>query len=74
MFSESRIWGTPPSGFTKLSDGGGNLMIVRQEHEREISFDICMKRHGGAAPSGFYGRGPLTTLRLADGENALVRP
>lgn len=73
MFSESLIWGAPPSGFTKLSDGSGNLMIVRQERQREIGFDICLNRQGGAAPSRFYGRGALTTVPLADGETALVR-
>jgi 3-deoxy-D-manno-octulosonic acid kinase len=73
MLSEKLTWGALPSGFAKRTDGNGNLMIVRQERQKQIGFDICLDQLGTTEASRYQGRGALTALRLPDGETALVR-
>jgi serine/threonine protein kinase len=73
MLPDSLTWGALPTGFAKLTDGNGNRMIVRQERQREISFDICLNQRGKTEESIYAGRGTLRAVRLSDGETALVR-
>ncbi len=73
MFPESILWGALPSGFIKRIDGNGNRMLVRQERQHEISFDICLDQSRHGESSAYHGRSALTALRLSDGETALVR-
>ena len=73
MFSDNLTWGVLPRGFAKLTDGNGNRMIVRQVHQREISFDICLNQRGEAEASAYEGRAALRAVRLSNGETALVR-
>jgi len=73
MLPEKLIWGELPAGFAKLTDGNGNRMIVRQERQRDIGFDICLNQPGNNAQTAYQGRGALTAVRLSDGETALVR-
>ena len=73
MLPDSIIWGALPSGFIKVADGNGNRMLVRQERQREIGFDICLGPHRSGEISAYQGRSALTALRLSDGETALVR-
>jgi len=73
MLPDNLAWGALPAGFAKLTDGNGNRMIVRQERQREISFDICLSPIGNTEASRYEGRGALRAVRLSDGETALVR-
>ena len=73
MLPDNLTWGALPPGFTKLTDGNGNHMIVCQKLQREINFDICLNRRGDGETSRYQGRGALGTLRLSGGETALVR-
>ena len=73
MLPDSLTWGALPAGFAKLTDGNGNRMIVRQAHQREIAFDICLNQRGKTEQSVYEGRGALRAVRLSDGETALVR-
>jgi len=73
MLLDNLTWGVLPTGFAKLTDGNGNRMIVRQAHQREIGFDICLSQRGKTEESAYEGRGALRAVRLSDGETALVR-
>jgi hypothetical protein len=41
MLTENMIWGAVPEGFSKITDGRGNRLIVRQGREAAIDFSIC---------------------------------
>jgi 3-deoxy-D-manno-octulosonic acid kinase len=73
MFSENRIWGAIPDGFQKLTDPQGNRLAVRADRQREILFSTCLdiERYGSVA--GYYGRGDMRSVQLADGTTALFR-
>ena len=73
MLSDSLSWGALPAGFAKLTDGNGNRMMVRQDRQREIGFEICLNQRGKTVESRYQGRGNLRAVRLSDGETALVR-
>ncbi len=73
MLPDKLTWGALPTGFAKVTDGNGNRMIVRQDRQREIGFDICMNQRGKTEESAYEGRGALRAVRLSDGETALVR-
>ena len=73
MLPDNLTWGALPAGFAKLTDGNGNRMIVRQELQQEIGFDICLNQCGKTEKSTYEGRGALRAVRLSDGETALVR-
>ena len=73
MFSDNMIWGAIPDGFQKLTDPQGNRLAVRADRQREIMFSTCLdiERYGAAA--GYYGRGDIRSVQLADGTTALFR-
>jgi serine/threonine protein kinase len=74
MFWEELTWGAPPEGFVKRTDNHRTRWIVRQDREREIDFSTCLDDHGGLMDSRHSGRTRLKSLRLSDGETALIRP
>jgi len=73
MLSENRVWGAIPDGFTKLMDGAGARVLVRQDRLGEIDTSICRADRDGADNRRFYGRSALRAIRLGDGETALIR-
>jgi serine/threonine protein kinase len=73
MLLDHLTWGALPTGFVKVTDGNGNRMMVRQDRQLEIGFDICMNQRDKTEESAYEGRGALRTVRFSDGETALVR-
>jgi tRNA A-37 threonylcarbamoyl transferase component Bud32 len=73
MFSDNTIWGAIPEGFQKLTDPQGNRLAVRADRQREILFSTCLDIESYGAAAGFYGRGDLRSVPLADGTTALFR-
>jgi|SRR5215475_11940632 len=73
MFSDNLTWGALPDGYTRLTDGNGNRMIVQQAREREIDFSVCLRDEGESKDFHYQGRGTLRKFQLSDGETALVR-
>ena len=73
MLPDNLTWGALPTGFIKLTDGNGNRLMVCQERQREIGFDIFLNQLGKTEQSRYAGRGALKSVGLSDGETALVR-
>lgn len=73
MFSDNMIWGAIPEGFQKLTDPQGNRLAVRADRQREIMFSTCLDIESYGAAAGFYGRGDIRSVQLADGTTALFR-
>jgi len=73
VFEHDWIWGKIPEGFEKISDGQKHRMVVRQDMEMAIRFDMCAATGQVAEPSQFQGRTTLSVVRLPHGETALIR-
>jgi 3-deoxy-D-manno-octulosonic acid kinase len=73
MFSDNMIWGAIPEGFQKLTDPQGNRLAVRADRQREIMFSTCLDIESYGAAAGFYGRGDIRSVQMADGTTALFR-
>jgi tRNA A-37 threonylcarbamoyl transferase component Bud32 len=72
MLTENRLWGVIPSGFKKVTGSGGCLWIVREDRDEEIDASIC-RADLSMADKRYQGRGVLKSVRLRDGETALIR-
>jgi 3-deoxy-D-manno-octulosonic acid kinase len=72
MLSENRVWGAIPSGFKKVTDRSGFLWIVREDCDGEIEASIC-RADLAVEDKRYQGRAVLKSLRLRDGETALIR-
>ena len=69
---EDAIWGEIPQGFTKVRAGRGRWLVVRNDKVNSISASVC--RSGSHHEvSRFEGRERLRSLRLANGDTALIR-
>ena len=73
MFSEKMTWGAIPDGFQKVTDKLGNRLVVRQDRQGEIDSSICLINGDQTQHPVYRGRGVLWTIKLADGETALIR-
>ena len=73
MLTEDMVWGVIPEGFRKVADNNGNRLVVREDRAGEIDAAICRAESGGASEYRYHGRSPLKSIRLRDGETALVR-
>ena len=73
MLTEKMVWGVIPDGFKKITDDGGSRLIVRKDRAGEIDASICRKDFTGARGNAHHGRSPLKSIRLKDGETALLR-
>jgi hypothetical protein len=71
MLTENLTWGALPEGFTKITDGRGHRLIVRQDRMADIDCSVC--RDDAPADCGYRGRSALRALKLPDGETALIR-
>jgi hypothetical protein len=73
MPNDQLIWGEVPSGFEKTINARGSRLVVRQD--RRVSLDSAFWRDFSSQgyPSGFAGRGEIRSVKLADGETALIR-
>jgi 3-deoxy-D-manno-octulosonic acid kinase len=70
MLTEKMIWGVIPDGFKKVTERGGNFLVVRKDRAGEINARICRD----AIPDARYrGRSSLRAICLQDGNVALVR-
>jgi len=70
----SLAWGVCPEGFTRLVDGEGNRLVVRQDQTQYVNFSLCVD--GPAKVDGeshYYGRGTIRLRHLANGETAVIR-
>ena len=69
---EHGIWGNIPAGFTKVTDGQGCWLVVRDDKMQCISAGVC--RSGGETkPGRFKGRERLRSICLGNGDKALIR-
>ena len=73
MFSEYRVWGEIPQGFTKLVDASGCRLIVRDDQERALSASSWNDSATSGEAAELHGRGQLRRLALPNGELALLR-
>lgn len=73
--SQDWVWGVVPSGFRRLVDGRGGLMVVREDMEPYLTIEHCTARdHPAAQPLVLQGRGRLRAVGLPTGDTALIRP
>ena len=73
MLNEHRIWGEVPPGFKQITDAHGSRLFVRQDQERFISISLCRDSASQEEPSRFEGREKIRSIKLPDGETALIR-
>jgi lipopolysaccharide kinase (Kdo/WaaP) family protein len=73
MLTERMAWGVIPDGFKKVTDRRGSRLVVREDRAGEIDASICRKDLIGAQRNRYHGRSPLKSIRLRDGETALIR-
>ena len=73
MLTEKMSWGEIPEGFTKIADGRGNRLVVRQERAADIDFSICASDPGDVRECDYHGRAAIRAKKLPDGETALIR-
>jgi Lipopolysaccharide kinase (Kdo/WaaP) family len=73
MLTENLTWGALPEGFTKITDGRGHRLIVRQDRMADIDCSVCSDDREPLEDCGYRGRSALRALTLPDGETALVR-
>ena len=73
MFSEYRVWGEIPQGFTRLVDARGCRLLVRDDQERALSASSWDDSVTGEEPTRLEGRGQLRRVKLPNGEVALLR-
>lgn len=72
MLTEHAIWGEVPRGFTKVEAEKGCWLVIRNDQMDSINAAVC--RWGGEKESGrFEGRERLRSLRLGNGDKALIR-
>lgn len=74
MSFRDRAWGMVPSGFKKVGDGRGSLMIVRQDIAECLTVEECATRDNNESSAPFAGRAGLRGIRLRNGDTALIRP
>lgn len=76
MTSQDWAWGAIPAGFKKVADGQGTRMVVREDVAGCITIEKCTKPTPGdeKEPAVFRGRARLSSLRLGNGDTALIRP
>jgi Lipopolysaccharide kinase (Kdo/WaaP) family len=73
MLTENLTWGALPEGFTKITDGRGHRLIVRQDRMADIDCSVCSDDPDPLEDCGYRGRSALRALTLPDGETALIR-
>jgi Lipopolysaccharide kinase (Kdo/WaaP) family len=73
MLTEKLTWGALPEGFTKITDGRGHRLIVRQDRIADIDCSVCSDDPDPLEHCGYRGRNALRALTLSDGETALIR-
>jgi tRNA A-37 threonylcarbamoyl transferase component Bud32 len=73
MLSENRVWGAIPSGFEKVTDGGGMRLVIREDRLGHIDFSFWRHGQSHAGVQRYYGRSALRAVRLEDGATALIR-
>ncbi len=73
MLTQDRIWGEVPPGFKKVTEVDGSRLVVRTDQEGSITVRLCRESAGLDEAGRFYGRAELRTLRLQNGETALIR-
>ena len=73
MLTENLTWGALPEGFTKITDGSGHRLIVRQDRLADIDGSVCRDDPDALEDCRYRGRNALRALTLPDGETALIR-
>jgi Lipopolysaccharide kinase (Kdo/WaaP) family len=73
MLTENLTWGLLPQGFTKITDGRGHRLIVRQDRIADIDCSVCSDDRDPLEDCGYRGRNALRALTFPDGETALIR-
>ena len=70
---QSWLWGEVPEGFKKIVAEGGSRLILRGDLDGALGARSWQECGAGAEPTRLQGRGSLQSLRLANGERALLR-
>jgi hypothetical protein len=73
MLNDQRIWSEVPAGFKQITDAHGSRLVVRQDQERFISIPLCRDSTSQEGSSRFEGREKIRSIKLPDGETALIR-
>jgi tRNA A-37 threonylcarbamoyl transferase component Bud32 len=69
-------WGVVPPEFKKVTEGREVLMLVREDVAEFVTSAQCTEQsqQDQKGPGAFQGRGNLRSVKLRNGETALVRP
>ena len=71
---DNMAWGATPEGFKRIVDSQGRRLVVRQDQAAHVEFFTGADQSNSiTAVSRYHGRGALKTVRLPQGETALVR-
>lgn len=73
MITPYRAWGEIPTGFKKIEDECGRRLILRGDQEGVLSACSWEYSTDSDGPTGFQGRAKLRTVRLRNGDTALLR-
>ena len=73
MITQYRAWGEIPPGFKKIEDGCGSRLILRGDQEGALSARSWDFSTYSDELTGFQGRERLRTVRLHNGDTALLR-
>jgi 3-deoxy-D-manno-octulosonic acid kinase len=73
VLRQDRIWGAAPDGFEKIEADRRRRLLVRADVAREIEAEMRGVEQEMGDLSAFHGRVRLRTVRLRNGENALIR-
>lgn len=74
MTASAWLWGELPDGFKRVDELPGRIVIVRRDVETFIPVDALFAQGEMSEDSRFVGRARLGLVRLANGEEALLRP
>jgi uncharacterized protein YjhX (UPF0386 family) len=74
FFSDRRIWGEIPEGFTKIVDAEGGRLLVRKDQVGAIALATCRQPGERDGARRFHGRQALKSIELKSGGSIVIRP
>jgi serine/threonine protein kinase len=71
--TQHRVWGAAPDTFNKVVAEPGRRLLLRADVADELRLEMCTGYDHSGELSRFAGRKSLRTVKLKNGENALIR-